>query len=429
MLNLLLYYPRLFIALVFRPLPTSHVTLQHWVLAHIFLLWNTPWRGATDTIGMVCVANSTKTIPTKLNPCDWRTRVASEIHRFFYLLIILVWPLVALLIARRAKDRRYARWSSMINNFAGVVSQSESHSTDWSKVDYSNWKEPLSSFTFFTSSLYIVSRAGVHLPDRKNETDAYCRQHGIPTPQVFSVRDSPLAPGEYIIKPIAGSSAKGIIYTTAPDQYLADDSVIVQEVVRNPIEQRSIWGTNALASLRFYTVTTKENVREFAGAVLRIPVGDSRFDNTSLDNAYASVDRDGRLGRVYTDKSGTTGFSCHPTTEAPIEGLVLKGFEECVRLAIKSHSALAPGLPVLNSDIAMTERGPMLIEVNRSPGQYWNMYRDGFSEKCVQALCLGIARARNHHPVNRTLESQEATTRDNSNRAEPARQRELQPLQ
>ena len=44
MLNLFLYYPRLITALVFRPLPTSHVTLQHWVMAHIFLLWNTPWR-------------------------------------------------------------------------------------------------------------------------------------------------------------------------------------------------------------------------------------------------------------------------------------------------------------------------------------------------------------------------------------------------
>ena len=292
---------------------------------------------------MVCVAKSTKTIPRKLNPRDWRTRLSSEIHRFLYLLIILVWPLAALLIARRTKDRRYARWSSMINNFVCVVSDSATDHSDLSECDYTHWEGPLSSFTFFVSTLYIVTRTGAYLPERKNETDAHCRLHGIPTPKVFSAQDAPLPPGEYIVKPIASSNAKDIVFTTTPDQHLADDSVIVQEVVKNSIAQRNIWGTDALGSLRFYTVATAENVREFAGAVLRIPVGDSRFDNTYLDNAYARVDRDGKLGRVYTHKNAKVGFSCHPETGVPIEGQILSGFEECVRLAIKAARCVSAG--------------------------------------------------------------------------------------
>ncbi|MEX0613813.1 MAG: sugar-transfer associated ATP-grasp domain-containing protein, partial [Pirellulales bacterium] len=301
------------------------------------------------------------------------------------MLVILSWPFWALLIALRTGRRRYACWNNLIDNLTIVISEP--------KTDYSTWREPLSSISFYIPLLYVCSRTGIYLPDEKNETDKYCRQFGIATPRVYSLADAPLPPGEYVVKPIRGSSAKGIVFISDPEPYLADKDLIVQEVLRNPLEQRRIWGSEALASIRCFTVTTTENTREIAGAVLRIPMNGGRFDNTTHGNGYARVDRDGWLERAYTDNEFANGFSFHPLTNERIEGVRLEHFAECIQLAIRTHEALAAELPVLNSDIALTEQGPMLIEINRAPGQYWNMYRDGFSEKCVAALCRGIARA------------------------------------
>ena len=51
-MNVLLYYPRLLIALIFRPLPTDHTTLTYWNYAQSLFLWNKPWRNAGDGLGM-----------------------------------------------------------------------------------------------------------------------------------------------------------------------------------------------------------------------------------------------------------------------------------------------------------------------------------------------------------------------------------------
>ena len=385
MLNFLWYYPRLVTALVLRPAPHSHATLQHWVLAHILFMWNKPWHHATDTVGMECVSLATKKSIAEIDPHHWKTRLLSAVIRSIYLVLILTWPFWALLIALGARRHRYVCWNNLIDNLTAVIVEP--------RCDYSIWREPLSSISFYIPLLYICSRTGIYLPDAKHETDKYCRQHGIATPRVYSAADVPIQPGEYIVKPVRGSYAKGIVFTLDPAPYLADNDVIVQEIVRNPLEQRRIWGTDALASIRCFTATTAENNREFVGAVLRIPMNESRFDNTRFGNGFARVDRGGRLERAYTDKELANGFSFHPLTNERIEGVRLARFAECVQLAFRTHEALAPGLPVLNSDIALTEQGPMLIEINRAPGQYWNMYSDGFSEKCVAALCRGIARA------------------------------------
>ena len=194
----------------------------------------------------------------------------------------------------------------------------------------------------------------------------------------------------------------------------------MQEVARNPVSLRRLWGTNTLASFRFITAIRDDGDYEVVACILRVPIGDSAFDNTCKGNGYAAVNSRGVLQRLFTDENPKTGYSHHPTTGEEVEGFVIDDYAGCAALAVKVHRSLAAGMPVLNSDIALTDQGPTLVEINRAPGQYEEMYRDGYSEKCVRAICRMVALA--HDDVaawlrlaNRTVAEDFSTTPERDN--------------
>jgi Sugar-transfer associated ATP-grasp len=245
--------------------------------------------------------------------------------------------------------------------------------------------------SFLAPLLYIYRRTGHRIPDRKDEMVDVCRRLGIPIPRVLVAGDV-IPPGQsYIVRPIDGCRAAGIHFTDQPQAYLGRTDVIVQEVARNPLNLRRLWGTNTLASFRFITAITDDNDYEVVACILRVPIGDSAFDNTCKGNGYVGVNSRGVLQRLFTDKNLKTGYPHHPTTEEQVEGFWIDDYANCAALAVKVHRSLAAGMPVLNSDIASTEHGPILVEINRAPGQYEEMYRNGYSEKCVRAICRMIS--------------------------------------
>jgi hypothetical protein len=166
--------------------------------------------------------------------------------------------------------------------------------------------------------------------------------------------------------------------------------LIVQEIVKNPLSLRRLWGTDTLACFRFITAISDDGNYEVVACILRIPIGDSIFDNTCKGNGYAAVNSQGVLQRLFTDKGSPAGYSHHPTTGELFEGVVVDGYADCAALAIVVHHSLAAGMPALNSDIAATDQGPTLVEINRAPGQYAEMYQNGYSEKCVRAICRTV---------------------------------------
>jgi hypothetical protein len=235
--------------------------------------------------------------------------------------------------------------------------------------------------------MYIYGRTGKRIPDRKNETLDACRRLGIPTPRAIKAGDVLTAGQSYIVKPIDGCRAVGIHFTDHPEPYLGRADLIVQEVVRNTPELRRLWGTDTLAAFRFITMITDDNDYEIGACILRVPIGDSKFDNTCKGNGYAAVDPHGTLQRMFLDFGPKEGFTHHPTTGQRLEGTVIHGYADCAALAMQAHRSLAAGMPVLNSDIALTDGGPTLVEINRSPGQYAEMYCNRYSEKCIHAIC------------------------------------------
>jgi hypothetical protein len=388
-MNVLLYYPRLIAALLLRRPPRCHATLQHWANAELFWSWNQPWDNPLKTFGMSVLRLYALARKTTFASWHWKARVRSSVFRISFLCLIFAWPILAGRIAFRARGQRLVRWNSLVNQFRFFLLESWSRRTDV--------VEPLDCTDFLAPLLYIYRRTGHRIPDRKDEMVDVCRRLGIPTPRVLMADDMLTAGQSYIVKPIDGCRAIGIHFTDQPGVYLGRTDVIVQEVVRNRLNLRRLWGTSTLASFRFITAITEDNDYEVVACILRVPIGSSAFDNTCKGNGYAAVSPRGVLQRLFTDKNLKTGYSHHPTTGEQFEGVSIDDYADCAALAIKVHRSLAAGMPVLNSDIASTEHGPVLVEINRAPGQYEEMYRNGYSEKCVKAICRMISLV--HHDV------------------------------
>jgi hypothetical protein len=412
-MNILLYYPRLIAALLLRRPPRCHATLQHWVNAQLFWSWNEPWSNSLDTFGMSVVRLYASRKKTSFAAWRWETRFASAIFRLVFLILLFAWPILAGLIAFRGRGKRVVPWNSLVNRLRVFFSES------WSRGN--EIAEPLDCTDFLAPLLYIYRRTGCRIPDRKDETVDYCRRLGIPTPRVLVADEEVKRGGRYVVKPIDGCRAYGIHFTDQPQAYLGRTDLIVQEAVKNPLSLRRLWGTDTLACFRFITAIGDDGNYEVVACILRIPIGDSIFDNTCKGNGYAAVNSQGVLERLFIDKGSPAGYTHHPTTGELFEGVVIDGYADCAALAVVVHHVLAAGMPALNSDIAATEEGPSLVEINRAPGQYAEMYKNGYSEKCVRAICRTVGLV--HNDVAAWLRmSNRAVSDDFSRKAERSKE-------
>jgi hypothetical protein len=392
-MNILLYYPRLFIALLVRPAPRSLSGFHHWNMAQLFFLWKEPWHGDDDSIAVETIRRYWK--PNKVahagNP---EIRRAADWARIFYLLFLFYWPLVSLMVAlKRAGWRFLPYWNALVTTLFLFA--------DWGSRYNPDDNLTLTHLSMFVPILYVAAKTGRRTPDRKHLMYRACRQHGIPTPRVFGPADTLPADGTYIIKPVAGFSAKGIIFTSDPSPYLSNPGVIVQEVVRNAPELRRLWSTDALGTIRMMTVRRGDRFELAGPSHIKIPVGDAATDNFGRGNVFAMIDATGRLSDLQTTRHRTPGITHHPTTGIAAQEIVIPRYDECIDLAEKAHERLAPHLPFFNSDVTITEQGPMLIEINRIPGLPTLMFDEAVASRFVKATAEAIERvASGRHAIS-----------------------------
>jgi hypothetical protein len=101
-------------------------------------------------------------------------------------------------------------------------------------------------------------------------------------------------------------------------------------------------------------------------ALWKIPVGANPADNFwRPGNLLAALDAtDGRVTRVIQGTGADQlELDRHPDTEQPLIGAMLPDWTALTGLCLKAAKAL-PGLRMQAWDIALTDRGPVLVEVN-----------------------------------------------------------------
>jgi hypothetical protein len=174
----------------------------------------------------------------------------------------------------------------------------------------------------------------------------------------------------------AGVVSLGSGETVPLDDFVArhsgtrDGGFVVQELARPHPDVAAVIG-DRLATVRVMTFA-HEGTFKVKRALLRIPVGTSMTDNFAggiTGNAYAAIDPE--TGKLITATRGTGpeqhALECHPDTGVPFTRLTMPDWKKAIA-DIQQAASYLPGLKFAGWDLAFTDQGSMLIEVNAAPG-------------------------------------------------------------
>jgi hypothetical protein len=119
-----------------------------------------------------------------------------------------------------------------------------------------------------------------------------------------------------------------------------------------------------IASVRLLILFSDTEPR-IESAVIKIPLGTHVADNFwRAGNMLAAIDADGRIVRVISGKGPhEREVAQHPATGATLVGLQIPAWNELGRVALNG-AALFPAIRTQSWDVALTEQGPHLLEVN-----------------------------------------------------------------
>ena len=119
-----------------------------------------------------------------------------------------------------------------------------------------------------------------------------------------------------------------------------------------------------LSTIRMMVLLT-EHGPTLLRAACKIPKGRNFADNFWRGNMAAAVDaRSGRLQRIVSGVGvDQVEYLDHPDTGQRLLGMCLPRWDDAVRICLEA-SACMPGLRTQSWDVAITDRGPVLVEVN-----------------------------------------------------------------
>ena len=146
--------------------------------------------------------------------------------------------------------------------------------------------------------------------------------------------------------------------------------VLFQEFLRGHSDLGAVCG-NRLTSVRIVVMLTA-NGPEALSAVWRIPTGDNIVDNFDVGrtgNLAGHIELEtGRIGRVVQGIGWEINpVNRHPDTQHTFNNLTLPDWQPALDLSLELAPQF-PGLRLQHWDIALTRRGPVVIELNVEGG-------------------------------------------------------------
>ena len=171
-----------------------------------------------------------------------------------------------------------------------------------------------------------------------------------------------------IIKPQRGMGGVGVkivdLRSYTPKQLYKEckkENAIIEEIVVQHSKMNSMYA-GAVNTIRILTVRGV-----LIGAALRIGAGGGNVDNAHAGGIFTEIDL--HTGVIICDAMNHKGekFVLHPDTKTVIPGFRIPCWNECVEL-VKETSKLVPEITLIGWDIAISETGPTIIEVNHMPG-------------------------------------------------------------
>lgn len=176
----------------------------------------------------------------------------------------------------------------------------------------------------------------------------------------------------FIVKPINLQCGKGIEkidsskqeIKTLYQQFKQSGQHLIEEVVEQSNEMNKLFPT-AVNTLRIVTAR-KDGKTTVLFRALRIGNGNNVVDNFNHGGMYTVVNEKGLIEKPAIDKKGNVYLS-HPVTQTKIAGFQIPYFEQVLEM-VKEASTVVPEVGLVGWDIALTDKGPVMIEGNQLPG-------------------------------------------------------------
>ena len=183
---------------------------------------------------------------------------------------------------------------------------------------------------------------------------------------------------DFAVKPIEGSGGRGILLVEkrggnllCNDQhcdladlwdYVANGEFLLEEKV-SQVEQLSNIYPSSLNTFRIATIKTDVNIQHIVLRFLRVGTEGRRVDNAGLGGIIILIDKEGKTFYAYNYKQNKMGLTHHPDTGAPLLGIQIKGYKEVINIALKASKKFS-FMGTIGWDIALSDRGPLIIEAN-----------------------------------------------------------------
>ncbi|MBQ8600838.1 MAG: hypothetical protein IJ407_05630 [Clostridia bacterium] len=141
---------------------------------------------------------------------------------------------------------------------------------------------------------------------------------------------------------------------------------LIEEVLEQHDKVNKLYD-GAVNTVRMVTMLDNEGEPHLLYAAMRLGSGGAVVDNFNSGGMVIPIDLEkGKLMGVAVNKKGEA-FEKHPDTGISFNGYQLPDWKKCCTLASKA-AVKVPGVRLVGWDLALTPKGPVLVEGNHYPG-------------------------------------------------------------
>ena len=179
----------------------------------------------------------------------------------------------------------------------------------------------------------------------------------------------------FFCKPADSCSGQGIYRNIEFDEnsdlkkiyeYLKENSLFVEDTILQHPEMKKLNPTS-INTVRITTVLDKNDEAHVMYAIQRIGTGNRSVDNVGAGGIYTVLSNEGKIvNPCWSDKTIST-YTVHPDTGMELIGFKVPYFKEAVELC-KNAALVDKHVRYVGWDIAICEKGPVIVEGNPLPG-------------------------------------------------------------
>lgn len=191
------------------------------------------------------------------------------------------------------------------------------------------------------------------------------------------------APDEFVLKPVSARGGRGFRKLTKSHGTLLEGNSPIQledlwhslqpDIERGLIMEETAHNSESIRRMNpsslntFRVITFKFPNSRWApiGSYLKVGRQNSIVDNRHAGGLLVRIDNEGRTG-LAVDPTTRSEHSHHPEIGSDLAGILIDGYSDVVNLALEASVPFSQ-MGILGWDIALTDKGPRIIEVNASP--------------------------------------------------------------